>query len=100
MQVDHIISQRNFWGDVKNKYGVPDFLSHLTENDVNHIDNLMPSCRSCNGYKSAMTLERFRKEISLQLERLNLRCTNYKIAKRFGMIQENNNPIIFYFETL
>ena len=34
MQVDHIIPQSFYLGHVKNKFRVPLFLSHLTENDL------------------------------------------------------------------
>jgi 5-methylcytosine-specific restriction endonuclease McrA len=83
MQVDHIISQENFKRDILHKeVFVPEFLKHLTLEDVNHIDNLIATCRSCNNYKSAYTLENFRRELGLQLERLN-KNTNYKLASRY-----------------
>ena len=98
MQVDHLISQRNFWGDVKNKFRVPEFLKHLGEWDCNHPDNLFPSCRVCNNWKSVFDIETFRSEISKQLERLNKNHANYRFAKRYGLIQETPKPIVFYFE--
>src|SRR5665647_2382576 len=45
MQIDHIIPKAFFLWHIKNKYKIPLFLLHLTEADVNHIDNLMPTCR-------------------------------------------------------
>jgi hypothetical protein len=98
MQVDHIIPKRNFSLQVKNKFNVPDFLKHLAEFDVNHIDNLLPACRSCNNYKSTFHLELFRSELGKLAERLNKTSSIYRISKRFGNIIENNKPIIFYFE--
>lgn len=62
-------------------------------------DNLMPSCASCNNYKSTFGLETFRKEIGLLVERLNKTYTQYKIAKRFGLIEETGIGVEFYFET-
>lgn len=62
-------------------------------------DNLMPSCASCNNYKSTFGLETFRKEIGLLVQRLNKTFTQYKIAKRFGLIEETGIDIEFYFET-
>ena len=98
MQVDHIIPQSFYLGHVKNKFRVPSFLSHLTENDLNHIDNLHPACRVCNKWKSAHDLELFRRELSEQVNRLNFYSTNYRIAKKYGQIQETVAPIRFFFE--
>lgn len=66
--------------------------------DVNSIDNLMPACGSCNRYKSTMDLEVFRKELQKILDRLKRDICTYNIALRYGMVQENREPIKFYFE--
>jgi 5-methylcytosine-specific restriction endonuclease McrA len=101
MQVDHIIPKRNFLFHIKNKHKVPLFLSHLTENDVDHIDNLMPSCKVCNNWKDVYDLETFRKEIFNQIERLNKYSASYRLAKRYGLIGEfPNDRITFYFEDI
>lgn len=99
MQVDHIIPTSFFQQHIKNKIRVPKFLSHLTEDDVNHIDNLHPTCRVCNKWKSAHDLELFRKEIEEQVKRLNDYSSNYRMAKRYGLIEETIKPIIFYYES-
>lgn len=98
--VDHVISQRNFVWHIKNKFKVPPFLSHLTELDVNHIDNLLPACQSCNNYKSAEALETFRSEIGKLLERLQKYSTQFKIATRFGLVRKSKKDIVFYFEKI
>jgi hypothetical protein len=95
---DHIIPKRNFHWHIKNKFRVPDFLKHLTEFDCNHPDNLFPTCRVCNNWKNTHCLEDFRKELQEQVPRLNLRSANYRIAKKYFLIKETLNPIIFYFE--
>lgn len=68
------------------------------EMDVNNIDNLMPSCVSCNRYKSTYDLETFRKQLQKIPDRLKRDVCTYNIAVRFGMVQENKEPIKFYFE--
>lgn len=98
MQVDHIIPQMSFVQHVHNKFRIPNFLNHLTETDMNHNDNLHPACRVCNKWKSAHDLELFRRELSEQVNRLNLYSANYRIAKRYSQIEEKEQPIIFYFE--
>jgi 5-methylcytosine-specific restriction endonuclease McrA len=68
------------------------------ERDV--IENMMPSCPSCNNYKHSFPLEMFRREVGLLTTRLNNNFTQYKIAKRFGLVTEIDKPVVFYFETL
>jgi 5-methylcytosine-specific restriction endonuclease McrA len=100
MQVDHIIPVSFFSDHIRSNKRVPKFLSHLKGTDVNHIDNLFPSCRVCNKWKSAFDLEFFRSELSEQVRRLNDYSSNYRIAKRYGIINEVNIPIVFYFEKI
>lgn len=99
-QVDHIMSQCNFEHYIKNNWRIPEFLIHLKLTDVNHIDNLFAACGSCNNYKSIHPLETFRSELGAMRQRLNMRSTHYKISRRFGLIDEIEKPIVFYFETL
>ena len=58
----------------------------------------MPACASCNINKHAMKLEDFRALIAGFMKHLNERNTQYKIAKRFGLVAEEAKPVIFYFE--
>jgi len=99
-QIDHIIAKNRFMADVKSAVPelVPEFLSHLTELDVNHIDNLNPSCRRCNNFKHSFDLEGFRREIGYQLERVNKYSVNYRTAKRFGQVVETPRQVVFFFE--
>jgi 5-methylcytosine-specific restriction endonuclease McrA len=99
MQVDHIVPKCNYLMHVGNKYKVPEFLNHLTLSDIDHIDNLMPTCRVCNKWKSAHSLELFRSELFEQIKRLNAYSSNYRIAKRYGLVKETGYTIEFYFET-
>lgn len=65
-----------------------------------HIDNQNPACASCNINKHADGLEAFRSMIANFINSLNQYNTQYKIAKRYGLIQELDKPVVFYFETL
>ena len=65
-----------------------------------HIDNQMPSCASCNINKHSMSLEEFRKLVQGFMKHLNELNTQYKIAKRYGLVKETIKPIVFYFEQL
>ena len=78
MQVDHI--QSVYW-----------------YNGANDIENYNPACRMCNFYKSTMSVEDFREQLGKILSRLE-KTFIYRVAKRYGVIQEVEKPIVFYFE--
>jgi hypothetical protein len=65
-----------------------------------HIDNQNPSCASCNINKHSDSLEQFRANIGAYMKHLNNINTQYKIAKRYGLVEETGKPVVFYFETL
>lgn len=98
MQVDHVIPKIEFQNCIRNRKWIPSFLLHLTESDVDHIDNLFPACRVCNKWKSMHSLEHFRKEISEQIKRLNDYSSNFRMAKKYNQIKETPSVIVFYFE--
>ena len=97
MQVDHIIPQARFKQHVRNKQ-TPAFLTHLTENDAHHTDNLFPSCRACNYAKDTFAVGRFRKEINEKLATLR-KTFNYRLLKNYGFVYTVEKPVTFYFET-
>lgn len=67
----------------------------------NHnIENMNPSCASCNIQKNSFTLEQFRENIKQFVKSLNQYSTQYKFAKKYGLITETNIDVKFYFETL
>ena len=78
MQVDHI--QSVYWYD-----------------GANDIENYNPACRMCNFYKSTMPIEDFRKQLGKLTSRLK-DIFIYRLAKKYGLIQEVEKPIKFYFE--
>ena len=83
MQVDHLhpFSRSHFENDL----------------DPNRIENLMPSCRKCNGFKGAFRLEDYRYELQLQVERL-AKNAQFMRAVTFGQVKITESPIVFYFE--
>jgi hypothetical protein len=68
------------------------------ENDC--MENYNPSCASCNINKHGDTIEGFRTSIAGFMKHLNEISTQYKIAKRYGLIQETGIEVKFYFETM
>lgn len=81
MQVDHFAPVYLFGDNIK-------------------LENLKCACRSCNHYKSTYTLAKFREQLSLIPSRLERDSVTYKIAKRYGLIKESEESVIFYFEQL
>ena len=98
MQVDHIVPRSYFIDHITKMDKVPVFLRNLTITDIDHIDNLNPACGVCNKWKSDHHLELFRSEIEAQVKRLNEYSASYRMAKRYGLINENEIKIKFYFE--
>ena len=86
MQVDHIIPQRQ------------GYYIDEQEKNTDSFDNLNPSCRQCNHYKRAKSLERFRELLLTLHERI---AKNYicKVAEDYGVIQIKPWDGKFYFET-
>lgn len=87
MQVDHLIPMKLY--EKYAEVGV----------DIDNMDNYMPSCRSCNHYKSSMTLDKFRSMISKMSDVLYRDSATYRNAVRFGQVVPNKKPVVFYFET-
>ena len=84
MQVDHVLSvARAKW--IKD------------ELNLNNIDNLMPSCRACNYYKDTYSIETLRKNLSTLMERVRKQYI-FRLAEKYGMVQEMNWDGKFYFE--
>lgn len=93
MQIDHFEPKslnRPIAKDINGKYVYP---------DIDIFSNLMPSCRRCNHYKRANTLNYFRYLIKTIHERIH---ENYivKIAEDYGIVQYNIWDETFYFERI
>jgi 5-methylcytosine-specific restriction endonuclease McrA len=65
-----------------------------------HIDNLVPACQSCNRIKGMNSIEGFRQQITRFVNSLNRYSIQYKFAKRYGLILETKNPVVFWFERM
>ena len=84
MQVDHLLPLRA-WG--------------IYDVATDDISNLMPSCRMCNHYKRANSLETFRRYIA-EIPRKLRENYIYKVGAVYGNVIENEKPIAFYFEKM
>lgn len=90
MQVDHIQSV----------YVHTDAHHNMTEEEMYSEENLLPACRQCNFYKSTMSLEDFRKRIRIAMWSNLRKDFGYRLALKYGLIEEKPKDIVFYFETL
>ena len=107
--VDEIEPVRRGWEYLKDENGnriwCAEKRDYKTKATVMHperftIENQMPACASCNINKHSGSLEEFRKLIEGFMKHLNELNTQYKIAKRYGLVVENVKPVVFYFESV
>lgn len=80
----------------------------ITEMQVDHVqavylggkdelENYRPACRQCNFYKSTMSVEGLREQLSLipgRLEKLLI----FRLALAHGLVRITGKPVKFYFE--
>lgn len=62
------------------------------------IENMFPSCRSCNHYKSTLDVEEFREYLSEIHKRLMRDSVAFQVASRFGIVKHVADEVTFYFE--
>ena len=105
------IDRAKIWGKYGGKCAYCGCEISLKDMQIDHIkpkrsggtddeDNLNPSCRLCNHYKRANTLEEFR---SWQLGGLLARLRKiyiFRVAERYGIVQAKEFSNKFYFETI
>ena len=82
-------------GHRRMKYQMTGQLEH-PEHD--HIDNMMPSCVPCNIHKGDMKLEAWRSYLQRMLTNLRSYSGVYRHAIRFGLVVEQPQVVVFYFE--
>lgn len=61
------------------------------------LENYNPSCRQCNFYKGTMSIEDFRVQLTKLRERIQ-KVYIYRLSIAYGLIEEKENTIQFYFE--
>ena len=90
MQVDQVQSLHR--SETAYTIGEADFLDE--------IENLMPSCRQCNFYKSTFSLEDFRERLQVSMMNNLRKNFGYNLALKYGLVEEKMKPIRFYFEEM
>lgn len=93
MQVDHVdsysLNDPNSRGGHKYKKSVE---------QLNQLDNLMPSCRMCNFYKGTGSIEDFRQKLQETLLPNACRPFQFRLAEKYGLVEVHEKKIKFYFE--
>lgn len=89
MQVDHLqpIASDFYWNKKH----------RITQEEMNGLENLMPSCRQCNFYKGIFHLDSFRDNLKTLMERVKLPFI-YRLAEKYSMVEEKEWDGKFYFE--
>ena len=91
MAIDHVIPLRRMDTDKElESYGIT--------RGTDAIENLLPSCKSCNSIKGSLTIDNFRASIASSTDQLAKYTTKYHTALKYGLITETNKPVVFYFE--
>ena len=88
MQVDHLIPMEL------------EAIALSSGHDGDSLENMMPACRSCNNYKSSLTLEKFRLAIYRWHDVLSRDSVTYRNAVRFGQVRPAQHVPQFYFEKI
>ena len=90
--VDHIEPAFHNWSD-------EDIKRHLKQDrGENAIENYNPACPRCNRWKGTWSIEQFRNEIYLQLERLERDSAAFRMARDYGLIKTTDIEVKFYYE--
>ncbi|GHV34928.1 HNH endonuclease [Clostridia bacterium] len=77
-----------------------DHVEPLALGGADEIANMLPACRSCNHFKSTMTIEKFRKAVERWPEVLLRDSVTYRNAVRFGLVNPKPHNVRFFYEYL
>lgn len=77
-----------------------DHVQPFIQGGSDELENLLPSCRSCNHYKSTLDLEEFRHYMQTLPDRMLRDSVNFRNLHRFGIISVDRSPVKFYFERM
>lgn len=86
MQLDHLIPKQR------------ERFKRYTEEEIECFENYMPSCRRCNHYKRAHSLECFRQMIEEIPKKLIRDSYIFKVGLDYNLLSVNEHKITFYFE--
>lgn len=65
---------------------------------LNKIDNLYPSCVTCNCSKGTLSIEEFRRKLKSKLTTIEKESATFSLLKKYGLIKVVQKDVVFYFE--
>lgn len=77
-------------------------IDHIVPIEVlgtNDLENLLPSCKMCNFYKSTYHIDLFRHKVETLVERLE-KAFIFRLAVKYGLVEIKNKRILFEFERI
>lgn len=95
---DHFLSIRRNSEYVKGVGIVKSAGSEFPDRD--NLSNLFPACVPCNLDKSVYTIEEWRQKLQRSCEVLRNNQPTYRHALRFGLVEEKQPAVTFYFERI
>ena len=81
-----------------NGFGKMVLTGKLLKPENDRLDNLYPSCASCNLDKQSMPLESWRLVVAHKVDVCRYDSA-FRHAERFGLVVEIKKPVVFWFET-
>ena len=75
-----------------------DHIKSVYKHGEDTLENYNPSCRMCNFYKSMYSVEFLRERIANIPAKLRERQFIYKMAIKYGLVEETGSNVRFYFE--
>lgn len=74
-------------------------IDHIQPFPINHrSENLNPSCRICNFFKSNLSLENFRQRVLFLVFKARFQTPHLRLLIQFELLQFNTRSVVFYFE--
>lgn len=93
MHVDHIVPlYRGYTSKELEYYG--------KKKGTNNIDNLNHSCPTCNISKGTFSVEEWRDQILLKVDRLRKESSNFRLLDVHKIVKVSKRDIKFYFEKI
>lgn len=92
--VRELLSKQTVRGTYKTVSGDPIYPKR------DNMANYMPACPPCNISKHSMSLEVWRAWLAGHVNSLNSYHPIYRLAKKYGLVQETGIPVTFYFERM